>query len=735
MSATGDGARPPARAARVRWERLLPVVLCAAYLWLVFCLALWVVGPLVGLRWQPILIGADSMEPAIRAGDVVLLDRAVAQLGPGDVITYEDPVWPDELVTHRVVEVLDGGRYQTKGDASAVEDSTPIPLGDILGVARLLVPLVGLPLVWLRDAPAVAAAWALVTTLAWVCASRLGSLTAPADAARAGAPVPARRLRLPAALRRWAGPRPVAGSLRRWCPPLVAAMASFALVTDLGLLALAVPVAVLALDPRGPHVPIGRWQLRWRTGRVTRRLKPLPLGGAVTTVAAVTVTILSTATFTAATPSSANSFAAATIASAGGLAADVVCDGGTPTVELSWTASPSVGVEGYLLDRDGTALGPVTPGTASTATDAGAGNGTTHTYTLRAYAGSWTSPPSTATVTPDCVAAPPSSGVVASSGTVFELAVPSTVQAGDLLLSVLVVDNADEGYPVPAGWTLRRHARFNGLNVVVFYRIADASDAGTTSTFTKPQANGVGTLVAYTGIDPADPFVDGGVATSSATDAVTAPSVASEAGGTVVGLYGLDVVAALTAPPETAARVYGSGNGWSLLVADEAALTAGATGTRTAAASVAGDGIGILEALRPAPLAFAAARSGGTSGANGRLDPSSLVPIGGGHALAPTAARAFAAMRQALLDDVGVDLVDRITDSYRTYAQQAVLAEAKGLYAAGGLAAVPGSSNHGLGLAVDLDVSGAVGGWLHERAAEFGFATIPREPWHWEYST
>lgn len=734
MSASRAAAAPHAPAPAVRWQRLIPVVLCASYLWLVFCLALWVVGPLVGFRWQPVLIGADSMEPAIRAGDVVLIDRlGRADLASGDVITYQDPVWPDELVTHRIVELLDGERYRTKGDASAVEDSTPIPRADVLGVGRLLVPLVGLPFVWLRQAPAVAAAWSLVTVTAWVVASRLSQLTASATA-----PAVVRRRvatgRLAVAAARWGGPRPIAGPLRRWSPPLLVAMASVALAGVLGVLALVPPLGILLLDPRGPHLPVGRWQRRWRTGRVTRLLRPLPVSGTLTTVVAVAVTLLSTATFTAASPNPTNSFGAAALAPASDLSAIVTCTDGTPTVELTWTASPSARIEGYLLDRDGTPLGPLAA-TATSFSDTGAGNDTPHTWTIRASVGSWTSTPVSTSATPSCATAPPSSGVVASGADgSYDFVVPSSTLPGDLLLAYIAATNGDEGFPAPTGWTLRRHHDFVGTHVWLFFRVADATDAGTTYTFTKPQAIGAGTLLVYSGIDPASPFVDGTAATyASTTDLLATSAVAEEAASTAVALYTLDAATTIAPPAGMSTRVLGSVDARTILAADEVLATAGATGDRTAVSDAPGTGLSILEVLRPAPAAFAAVRSAGPIGSNGRLDEAALTPIGGGHLLEPSAAAAFAAMRAAALADLGIDLVDRITDSYRTYAEQVAVAGEKGLYAQGGLAAAPGTSRHGLGLALDLDVGGPVGAWLHAHAARFGYGTIPREPWHWEY--
>jgi len=55
----------------------------------------------------------------------------------------------------------------------------------------------------------------------------------------------------------------------------------------------------------------------------------------------------------------------------------------------------------------------------------------------------------------------------------------------------------------------------------------------------------------------------------------------------------------------------------------------------------------------------------------------------------------------------------------------------------GNLAAHPGTSNHGTGIALDLNAgstSSANYRWLAANASKFGFRrTVPTEPWHWEY--
>ena len=82
-----------------------------------------------------------------------------------------------------------------------------------------------------------------------------------------------------------------------------------------------------------------------------------------------------------------------------------------------------------------------------------------------------------------------------------------------------------------------------------------------------------------------------------------------------------------------------------------------------------------------------------------------------------------------------------ITDSYRTLAEQRRLA-----YTKPGLAASPGTSNHGWGLAIDLctseNRSQSVMSWLSENGPTFGWdnpdwarrgGSGAYEPWHWEY--
>jgi cell wall-associated NlpC family hydrolase len=126
---------------------------------------------------------------------------------------------------------------------------------------------------------------------------------------------------------------------------------------------------------------------------------------------------------------------------------------------------------------------------------------------------------------------------------------------------------------------------------------------------------------------------------------------------------------------------------------------------------------------------------------NGLIPPSAMCPLGvAGHHLRCDAAAAYRAMSAAFAADLGSPVC--ITDSYRTYAGQVRLYGQKPA-----LAAVPGTSNHGWGLAVDLCGGIQTFGtpqyaWMVANAGRFGFlhptwadpGNGREEPWHWEYA-
>ncbi len=117
---------------------------------------------------------------------------------------------------------------------------------------------------------------------------------------------------------------------------------------------------------------------------------------------------------------------------------------------------------------------------------------------------------------------------------------------------------------------------------------------------------------------------------------------------------------------------------------------------------------------------------------NGRVPSSALQEVGAtGHRLWEPAAKQLTRLIQDARR-AGVDI--GITDSYRSYEAQVDVARRKGLYSQGGLAAVPGTSDHGWGMAVDLDLDSQAQAWMRAHGAEYGFhEDTPREPWHWGF--
>jgi signal peptidase len=118
-------------------------------------LLFWAVVPTL-LGWRAALITSGSMQPGIRPGDLVILVPITAeQVGArsltGAVVQVNNPVRPGELLVHRVVGKDPTGAIITKGDGNASRDHAPVQPSQVLGVARIRVPYVGLPVLWLRN--------------------------------------------------------------------------------------------------------------------------------------------------------------------------------------------------------------------------------------------------------------------------------------------------------------------------------------------------------------------------------------------------------------------------------------------------------------------------------------------------------------------------------------------------------------------------------------------------------
>lgn len=210
-------------------------------------------------------------------------------------------------------------------------------------------------------------------------------------------------------------------------------------------------------------------------------------------------------------------------------------------------------------------------------------------------------------------------------------------------------------------------------------------------------------------------------------------AAAAEVRAGAAEVFRLALLVERAVPPVTATSAR------DLDVAGLAAVEQAATGALTTAR---------LLASGPAPggasRTSGAVRSG-TLRSDGTIDPGLLcpVPFAPGARLRCDAVDALVRLNADFRAEHGTDLP--VGDTYRTFAAQVAVKAAKG-----GLAATPGSSHHGWGVAVDFRGFGGVGefdsplylwmrehapahGWVHPAAMGPG-GSGPLEPWHWEFA-
>jgi signal peptidase I len=134
---------------------VLPVAALALALLLPLAILLGV-GFLLGWRFQP--IETASMAPRYPAGSLaVVVPVDPSEIQPGMTIVFEDPLYRDRLVAHRVVRKLPGDAlaWETKGDANGESDLLPVHVTGIRGRVGWAIPGLGTAVSVLRGPPAV----------------------------------------------------------------------------------------------------------------------------------------------------------------------------------------------------------------------------------------------------------------------------------------------------------------------------------------------------------------------------------------------------------------------------------------------------------------------------------------------------------------------------------------------------------------------------------------------------
>lgn len=100
---------------------------------------------LAGLQVYVVLSG--SMSPVFDTGSVVAVKPvSPGGLREGDIITFKDPEEAGRIITHRILEVREGGggrSFVTMGDANNAPDARPVPEENVIGRMELSVPYAG----------------------------------------------------------------------------------------------------------------------------------------------------------------------------------------------------------------------------------------------------------------------------------------------------------------------------------------------------------------------------------------------------------------------------------------------------------------------------------------------------------------------------------------------------------------------------------------------------------------
>ena len=154
------------------WALQLFCVAARTYLGVLLGLLLWTLLPLLaGARTSVVMTG--SMMPSVRPGDaIVRTSTDPAHLKPGQIVVVDDPDHAGRLRIHRLVETRPDGSLVLRGDANPRPDSTPVRPRAVRGLARLRVPYVALPAMWVRTGQlGYAALWLLLTVASAVLAA------------------------------------------------------------------------------------------------------------------------------------------------------------------------------------------------------------------------------------------------------------------------------------------------------------------------------------------------------------------------------------------------------------------------------------------------------------------------------------------------------------------------------------------------------------------------------------
>ena len=117
-----------------------------------FALVLIVGGLLAGIgvpfimgSSRPLVVLSSSMEPAMKPGDLIIVNRTDADdIEAGDIMAFEDPSGRmNVLITHRVINISEEGNdliFKTKGDAVEEPDMFTVKSSEVVGKVTFGIP-------------------------------------------------------------------------------------------------------------------------------------------------------------------------------------------------------------------------------------------------------------------------------------------------------------------------------------------------------------------------------------------------------------------------------------------------------------------------------------------------------------------------------------------------------------------------------------------------------------------
>lgn len=107
-------------------------------------------------KYYFLTIGSGSMRKKIEVGDVVIVKKLkpseLNQIEVGTVLVFK---MENKVIVHRVIGIKKDNNgsllFKTKGDANNDEDNWFVSEGAVIGVTNHVIPMIGLPSVWLYE--------------------------------------------------------------------------------------------------------------------------------------------------------------------------------------------------------------------------------------------------------------------------------------------------------------------------------------------------------------------------------------------------------------------------------------------------------------------------------------------------------------------------------------------------------------------------------------------------------